>query len=239
MAYTSAGITREKQTMRLVKIGVAAVSVKVGDFAGNEARLRGVIEAAKAEGVHLLVTPELGISGYSLEDKISWPDVTRHSQRCWSDCWGHAPGFPSSSGCRCASARSFNAAAFIHDGRLRGYILKRHLPAYSVFYEGRNWTAWEGGCTEIDGVPAGDLVFRVPYGVVSAEICEDLWSANSPAAGRVRAGAGGNHLQPQRVAVHAHEERRPEATDSDECREPQDGVCVLKPARVRQQPPGL
>lgn len=176
--------------MRLVKIGVAAVSVKVGDFAGNEARLRGVIEAAKAGGVHLLVTPELGISGYSLEDKISWPDITRHSravlERLLEACTGISVfvGLPVRIG-----AQIFNAAAFIHDGRLRGYILKRHLPAYSIFYEGRNWTAWEGGCTEIDGVPAGDLVFCVPYGVVSAEICEDLWSANSPAAARVRAGA--------------------------------------------------
>ena len=60
--------------MRLVRIGVAAVSVKVGDFAGNETRLRAVIAAAKTQGVHLLVSPELAISGYSLEDKIFWPE---------------------------------------------------------------------------------------------------------------------------------------------------------------------
>ncbi len=45
--------------VRLVKIGVAAVSVKVGDFAGNALRLRGVIADARKQSVHLLVTPRL------------------------------------------------------------------------------------------------------------------------------------------------------------------------------------
>lgn len=176
--------------MRLVRIGVAAVSVKVGDFAGNEARLRAVIQAAKAQGVHLLVTPELAISGYSLEDKIFWPDVARHSAealaRLAPECVGITVflGLPVRIG-----PLIYNAAALVHEGRVRGYVLKRHLPTYSIFYEGRNWTAWEGGTTEIEGVPAGDLVFRLPFGSISAEICEDLWSASSPAAARVRAGA--------------------------------------------------
>jgi len=39
--------------MRLVRIGVSAVSVKVGDFAENRRRLASVIEAARADGVHL------------------------------------------------------------------------------------------------------------------------------------------------------------------------------------------
>lgn len=66
---------------------------------------------------------------------------------------------------------------------------KKHLPTYSIFYEGRNWTAWREGHTVVNGVPAGDLVFRLPYGVVSAEICEDLWSTHPPALARVLAGA--------------------------------------------------
>lgn len=176
--------------MRLVRIGVAAVSVKVGDFVGNEARLRAAIKAAKEKGVHLLVTPELAISGYSLEDKIFWPDIARYSaevlQRLARETLGISVfvGLPVRIG-----PLIYNAAALLHEGRVCGYILKRHLPTYSIFYEGRNWTAWEGGVTEIDGVPAGDLVFQLPFGVVSAEICEDLWSATSPAAARVRAGA--------------------------------------------------
>ncbi|MBX3176485.1 MAG: NAD(+) synthase [Candidatus Hydrogenedentes bacterium] len=176
--------------MRLVRIGAAAISVKVGDFAWNTGRLRAAIEAAREQGVHLLVTPELGISGYSLEDRISWPDIARHS---WANLVELAEsckdiavfaGLPVRIG-----ALTYNAAALIAAGRVQGLVLKKHLPMYSIFYESRNYTKWEGGVTRINGVPAGDLVFDLPFGMVSAEICEDLWSPSSPAHERVRAGA--------------------------------------------------
>ncbi len=176
--------------MRLVRIGTAAVSVKVGDFTWNAGRLRAAIEAAREQGVHLLVTPELAISGYSLEDRVSWTDITRHS---WATLMELAEfctdiavviGLPVRIG-----PLIYNAAAMVAGGKVQGLVLKRHLPMYSIFYEGRNYTAWTGGTTTINGVPAGDLVFDLPFGMVSAEICEDLWSPSSPARERVRAGA--------------------------------------------------
>lgn len=176
--------------MRLVRIGVGAVSVKVGDFMENGRRLAAVIREARDRGVHLLVTPELAISGYSLGDRIWWPDVARRS---WDalmalarECVdiGVFVGLPV-----CKDAMMYNAMALIHNGQVRGMILKRFLPTYSIFYEGRNWTPWMEGITEINGLPAGDLIFKLPYGMVSAEICEDLWSANSPAHARAMAGA--------------------------------------------------
>lgn len=176
--------------MRRVHIGVASISVKVGDFEGNSARLRTVIAEAKSRGVHLLVTPELCISGYSLEDRIYWPDIERES---WRQAEALAPltegiavfmGLPVR-----LSAMVYNATALLYNGSIRGLVLKRHLPTYSIFYEGRNWTAWPGGVEEINGVPAGDVVFDLPFGGVTAEICEDLWSTESPALARVMAGA--------------------------------------------------
>ena len=176
--------------MRLVRIGTAAISVKVGDFNWNAGRLRVVFEAARDQGVHLLVTPELGISGYSLEDRIRWPDIARQSwanlvelAECCKDL-AAIVGLPVR-----IDAQTYNAAALIANGRVQGLVLKKYLPMYSIFYESRNYTAWGGGTTTINGVPAGDLVFDLPFGKVSAEICEDLWSPTSPAHERVRAGA--------------------------------------------------
>lgn len=176
--------------MRLVRIGVGAVSVKVGDFTGNGARLEALIDEARARGVHLLVTPELAVSGYSLEDRVFWPDIAHQSweallrvARACADISVFV-GLPVR-----LDSMMYNASALVHDRQVRGLILKKFLPTYSIFYEGRNWAAWEGGVTEYRGVPTGDLVFRLPYGMVSAEICEDMWSAYSPARARVLAGA--------------------------------------------------
>jgi len=176
--------------MRLVKIGVASASVKVGDFAGNAERIRRIIREAKARRTHLLVLPELCLSGYSLEDRVYWPDVARCSWASLAELAEECSdisvffGLPVRVG-----AMNFNAAALVSDRRIRGLVLKKYLPTYSIFYEGRNWTAWPGGVTEVNGVPAGDLVFRMPFGRVSAEICEDLWSADSPGRERARLGA--------------------------------------------------
>lgn len=176
--------------MRLVRVGVAAVSVKVGDFAGNAARLKSIVAEAKRQKVHLLVTPELCISGYSLEDRVWWQDVTRRSWDSLLDLAKACKGITAVFGLPVRiDSLVYNAAALVHDGKVRGLVLKKYLPTYSIFYEGRNWTAWRRGVTEVGGVPAGELVFDLPYGKVSAEICEDLWSANSPAHARARAGA--------------------------------------------------
>ncbi len=176
--------------MRLVRIGVAAVSVKVGDFSGNSARLKAIIADARRQKVHILVTPELCISGYSLEDRVWWPEITRRSWDSLLDLAKACKGITAFFGLPVrVDSLVYNAAALVHDGKVRGLILKRHLPTYSIFYEGRNYTSWAEGVTEINGVPAGDLVFDLPFGKVSAEICEDLWSTNSPAGPRARAGA--------------------------------------------------
>ena len=176
--------------MRLVKIGVGAVSVKVADFSGNADRITSVIREAQDQGVHLLVMPELCISGYSLKDRVWWPDIARRS---WDTLCEIAEeckdisvflGLPIE-----LDSLMYNAVAMVHDGEIVGLITKQNLPQYNIFYEGRNWTAGDNDSGEYYGVPVGNLVFDLPYGRVSAEICEDLWAANSPAPARARVGA--------------------------------------------------
>lgn len=176
--------------MRLVTVGIGAVSVKVGDFAGNSARLVELISEARQRSVDLLVTPELALSGYSLEDRIWWPDIARRSWETLETLARETQdiavfvGLPVRIG-----AMMHNGAALLCNGAIHGVVLKRYLPTYSIFYEGRNWTPWNGGVVLHKGIPAGDVVFDLPFGKVSAEICEDMWSAQSPAQRRVLAGA--------------------------------------------------
>ncbi len=176
--------------MRLVRIGVASTSVKVGDFAGNLAMLRDVITTVRDQGVHLVVTPELSLSGYSLEDRIWWPDIAKRSWRALEDLATSTEGIAAFVGLPIVvNGLMHNGAALIYDGKIRGVLLKKYLPTYGIFYEGRNWTPWVGGVTEVEGIPVGDLVFKLPFGVVSGEICEDLWSVQEPNRDRVLAGA--------------------------------------------------
>ncbi|MFO7975048.1 MAG: NAD(+) synthase, partial [Candidatus Hydrogenedentota bacterium] len=176
--------------MRLVKIGVASVSVKVGDFAGNAARLREVVQAARGQDVHLLVTPELAVSGYSLEDRVFWPEIARRGWAALEELATATKGIAVFFGLPvCLDSMMYNGTALAYDGSVRGVVLKKYLPTYSIFYEGRNWTAWRRGVSKLHGVPIGDVVFKLPFGCVSAEICEDLWSTNQPAGERVLAGA--------------------------------------------------
>src|SRR5690606_1163275 len=132
--------------MRLVKIGVGSVSVKVGDFAGNAKRLTGLIRAAQEQHVHLLVTPELAISAYSLKDRAWWPDIPRRSWEALERIAAPAQGITVLLGLPIRMKhRVYTAAALVHDGDILGLVLKRNLPSHNIFYEGRNFTAWQGG----------------------------------------------------------------------------------------------
>ena len=53
-----------------LKIAMAQVDCVVGDVDGNAARLGRALQQAEAEGADLVVTPELGVSGYPPEDRV-------------------------------------------------------------------------------------------------------------------------------------------------------------------------
>jgi len=155
--------------MRLVKIGVGSVSVKVADFKGNADRIRTLIDEARAQGVHLLVTPELCISGYSLKDRVWWPDIARRAWSTLESLAGSCEGISVWLGLPIhMNSQMYNAYALIHNTEILGLITKQNLPQYSVFYEGRNWTPGSNEWAEHRGVPTGNLIFDLPFGKISS-----------------------------------------------------------------------
>lgn len=179
-------------TPRLLKVAAGTVNQTVCDFEGNSQRIREVIIAARRKRVGLLVLPEYALSGYSLEDRVHWHTVT---ERCWEELERLVPqskgitvvvGLPVR-----IDGMVFNAAACLHDGCLLGITLKEKLPEYDVYYERRHTShAFPGMRVELPGgVPAGDLLFALPYGKITAVICEDVWSPRGPASRRAFAGA--------------------------------------------------
>lgn len=55
------------------RIALAQLNVTVGDFAGNVAKIVAAAQAAHDAGAHLLIAPELALSGYPPEDLLLRP----------------------------------------------------------------------------------------------------------------------------------------------------------------------
>ena len=56
-----------------LKICVAQLNFVVGDLAGNSQKIIDAARSAYADGVRLLLTPELSICGYAAEDLFFAP----------------------------------------------------------------------------------------------------------------------------------------------------------------------
>ncbi len=163
--------------MRLVRVAASSVSVKVGAYADNLALLKEVVRTAQEREVSLLCLPEMCLTGYMLEDLVQWPQVTEAAWESLEELAAEVgetavfAGLPVRAG-----GLLYNGLALLWKGSVRGVTLKRFLPSYSVFYEGRNFTPWRGGdVVRVRGLPAGDLLYRLPFADVAAQICEDAW----------------------------------------------------------------
>ncbi len=51
-----------------VRLALAQINPTVGDLAGNARLIQSIVLAAKSEGAHLLVFPEMVLTGYPVED---------------------------------------------------------------------------------------------------------------------------------------------------------------------------
>jgi predicted amidohydrolase len=60
---------------------VAQLDLVVGDLSANADRILESLEQARVRGAHLLLTPELALSGYPPEDLLLRPDFHRSCER--------------------------------------------------------------------------------------------------------------------------------------------------------------
>ncbi|MGQ9724437.1 MAG: NAD+ synthase [Tepidimonas sp.] len=183
-----------------VKIGVAQCNFVVGDLVGNARRIVEAAQAAHAQGVQVLLTPELAICGYAAEDLFLRPafvDACDHAVQSVAAQTAHLKGLhivvgqplpvaPSGAaehpgGRSVGRAPCLNAASVLCEGRITHRYAKRELPNYQVFDERRYFVPGEQPC--VFEVAAGGRVHRI--GLL---ICEDAWHAR-PAAETADAGA--------------------------------------------------
>lgn len=184
------------------RVAAVTLPVAIADPATNAARVLEQARLCHDEGVAVAVFPELGLTGYAVDD-LFLQDVLLEAVReaILELTVASAELQPVLVvGAPLASLhRVYNCAVVIHRGRVLGVAPKSFLPTYREFYEAR-WfasgsTQGGGGVIELNGVdvPFGnDLIFSatdVPGLDLHVEICEDMWVPVPPSANAALAGA--------------------------------------------------
>ena len=155
-----------------LRIALAQIAPRLGQLEANLARHLELVEAAREQGAGLVVFPELGLTGYLLQDLAADVALRLDDPRLGrlvaaSRDLSVVASFVEES----ADHRLFIAAALLEDGRIVHVHRKCYLPTYGLFDERRFFAA-------------GDAIRAVPsrLGVgVGLAVCEDFWHLAVPA----------------------------------------------------------
>src|SRR5690606_983710 len=177
-----------------LRIALAQVNPTVGDLSGNTDKLLDWARRAADRGAHLVVFPEMFLTGYPAEDLVlrasfvnaSIAALETAARRLADEGLGELPvvvGYVDRAGLQprvgVPKGAPLNAAALLHRGRIVTRTAKHHLPNYGVFDEYRYFVRG-------DRLP----IFRLHGVDVAIAICEDLWQDGGPVAVVSEVGAG-------------------------------------------------
>ena len=181
--------------MPQLRVALAQVNPTVGDLAHNADLVVSWTRHAAARGAHLVVFPEMVLTGYPAEDLVlrrsfvdaSLRTVDETARRLGDEGMGEVAAIVGYVGRsptgtprvgRPAGAPQ-NCVAVLHRGQVLARYAKHHLPNYGVFDEARYF------------VPGDRLPLVRLHGVdVATVICEDLWQNGGPLSVVREAGAG-------------------------------------------------
>lgn len=172
--------------MKLITVGAGVLNQTPLAWRDNQRNIERAIEDARAQDVQLLCLPELCIPGYGCEDAFYAPGVQKTALDVLLDIAPQTAGMAVALGLPLLVRKAiFNTVALVVDGKIAGFVAKRHLAGDGLYYEPRWFRAWPAGkrlSVDIDGreTPVGDLHFTIDGVRVGFEICEDAWVARRP-----------------------------------------------------------
>ncbi|WP_288798981.1 NAD(+) synthase [uncultured Arsenicicoccus sp.] len=182
------------------RVAACTAPTAIADPARNADEIVAAARELHDDGVAVAVFPELGISGYALDDLFLQQPlveaVDRELARLADETRDLLPVLVVGAPLRHRN-RLYNCAVVIHRGEILGVAPKSNLPTYREFYERRHFAPGDDmrGEIEVAGVrvPFGpDLLFDatdVPGFVLHVEVCEDMWVPVPPSAEAALAGA--------------------------------------------------
>ncbi len=182
-------------------MAVCVPRVRLADPVFNSQSAISALEDCHQKGAALAIFPELGVSGYSIDDLLQQEALLSGVRR------GLALILEASSKISTVGivgaplsfqGQLFNCAVVCHAGQVLGVIPKSYLPNYREFYEKRHFvSAHHADMTEVTlfdrTIPFGpQLVFQashMPAFTFHAEICEDVWTPIPPSTLAALSGA--------------------------------------------------
>ena len=183
------------------RVASAVPHMRVGEPGFNAERTVGLAQRASDDHAALVIFPELGLSGYSIDDLLHQTalldGVVEAIDRIATASAGLRPIMVVGAPLRFEHG-IFNCAVVIHGGRVLGVAPKSFLPEYREYYEKRQFRAARDAVGDqvrlLDElVPFGnDLLFGatdLSEFVLHVEVCEDLWVPIPPSTFGALAGA--------------------------------------------------
>jgi len=155
--------------MRTLRIGLAQINVTVGDIAGNTNKIIDSIEKGKKMGIDLIAFPEMAVTGYPPEDLLFMPKFIEANLKATRKIAKAATSITAIVGFVDRQGDIFNAAALLHDGKLRVAYHKTYLPNYGVFDEDRYFQTGKE-----------NFIFTLKSTPIGLSVCEDLWYPGDP-----------------------------------------------------------
>ena len=148
-----------------MKLAIAQINCVLGDLAGNAAKILQYAEQARQQDVQLLLTPELGLCGYSPEDLLLREGFYHACAQALDELAGKISGIAVVVGHpHEQNGKHYNAASLLRDGAIAATYLKHELPNYSVFDEERYFDhGSEPFVFEMEGIS------------FALNICADVW----------------------------------------------------------------
>ena len=184
-----------------LRVATCAPEIYLADPTANMAETILLAKQAHEQNVALTIFPELGLSGYALDDlhlqdallddvRSAIAGLVTESRSLMTVLIVGAPikvGYS-----------VYNAAVVIHNGSILGVVPKTYLPNYREFYEKRYFASGAFATEDVvelcgQKVPFGpSLLFEatdLANFSFSAEICEDMWGPVPPSTAAAFAGA--------------------------------------------------
>ena len=186
--------------LNFIRVATGMPKLAIADCDYNTQKIIELVKEAQSFRVHVLVMPELCLTGYTCEDLFFQSTLVRGAADALSRFLEATKdinmiiviGIPIGT-----HNQLFNCAAVCHMGKIMGLIPKMHLPNSGEFGE-RRWfsPAYDLSWSEISlcgqTVPMGnDILFSCPDSetVIGVEICQDLWEPIPPSTYQALAGA--------------------------------------------------